>query len=97
MGQDRAEEKKSQRSNERQLPVRGPVDDEPERDRRQDRGQRGACVHHPRSGARELPRDVHRDRPHRPDHELGEEECRAERQDDQDEVVGEEDRQQADE
>ena len=72
--EQRAEQQEAERAGERQLPVAGRVDDVAERDRRQDRGERRAGVHHARRGAGELAGDVHRDRPHRPDHDLGEEE-----------------------
>ncbi len=67
--EQRAEQQEAERAGEGQLPVAGRVDDVAERDRRQDRGERRAGVHHARRGAGELAGDVHRDRPHRPDHE----------------------------
>ena len=51
-----------------------------EHERRKDRGQRRPRIHQAAGGPREFPCDVHRDRPHRPDHQLRTEERRAERE-----------------
>ena len=60
----------------RQLPVARLVDDVAGNERRDDGRQRRSGVHEPAGEARVARRDVHRDRPHRPDRELGEEERR---------------------
>ena len=95
--QRRAGEEESHRADERQVPVAGGVDDESERERRQDGRERRAGIHESAGRARVSRRDVHRDRPHRPDDDLGEEERTRQADDDDRQIVGDEDRKHADE
>ncbi len=65
---------RAHRTDERQVPVAGRVDDVTERQRRQHGCERRPGVHESACRARVPGGDVHRDCPHRPDDDLGEEE-----------------------
>src|ERR1043166_741241 len=88
-----AEQQQSERADERQLPVAGPVDDVAERNRREDRGERRAGVHQTGRRAGVPWRDVHRDGPHRTDCQLGAEERAGKAEHDHRQVVRQEHRQ----
>ena len=90
-GADRPESEKTHQHVRRLIPILREIDDVTRRERRCDRRERRARVHQARGRPRMLRRDIHGNRPHRTNHQLGAQEAARQAQRDDIDVVNPDD------